>query len=140
MKIRRGVGSTAIVLATLLVFASCGSVSNPSQQLEEAQRQRAAGNYGAAAVDLHKILEKYPGNVPAQLLLADVSLQSNSPEQSAQAIEAAAGSGADATTLAPLRARLHVQQGQFALLLASHRQRLTAIGGATPGVLPSPGD
>ena len=107
------------MLAALLVFASCGSVSNPSQQLEEAQRQRAAGNYGAAAVDLHKILEKYPGNVPAQLLLADVSLQSNSPDQSAQAIEAAAGSGADATTLAPLRARLHVQQGQFALLLAS---------------------
>ena len=57
--------------------------------------------------------------MPAQLLLADVSLQSGQPEQSAQAIEAAASSGADAATLAPLRARLQLQQGQFAPLLAA---------------------
>ena len=94
-------------------------MSSPSQQLEEAQRQRAGGNYGAAAVDLHKILEENPGNVPAQLLMADVSLQSGDPEQSTQSIEVAAKSGADAATLAPLHARLQLLQGQFALLLAA---------------------
>lgn len=115
----RTVGVTALVLPALVLLASCGSTSNPGRQLEEAQRQRAAGNYGVAAVELHKILDENPKNVAAQLLLADVSLQSNSPDLSTQAIESAASSGADAATLAPLRARLQVQKGQFAPLLAA---------------------
>jgi len=119
LNIRRDVGSAAIALAALVVLVSCGSRSNPGQQFEEAQRQRASGNYGEAAVDLHKFLQEHAGNVPAQLLLADVDLQLNSPDQSAEAIEAAASSGADSATLAPLRARLQVQQGQFAPLLAA---------------------
>ncbi len=61
-------------MCVLLLLAGCDRFTSPETRVERADAAMAAGNYGAAVVDLKNALQKKPDFDQAHLLLADAAL------------------------------------------------------------------
>lgn len=61
-------------MCVLLLLAGCDRFTSPETRVQRADAAMAAGNYGAAVVDLKNALQKKPDFDQAHLLLADAAL------------------------------------------------------------------
>jgi cellulose synthase operon protein C len=105
-----------ILLVALL--AGCGAPADVDSSTTAAERLLNAGKIAEAQIELKNLLVKHPADRRLLTLLARAQVDADSPDADA-ALTAAAQAGGDPGTLAALRVRLLLQQGEYEKLLAS---------------------
>jgi len=114
-------------ICVLLLLAGCERFASPETRVERADAAMAAGNYGAAVVDLKNALQKKPDFDRAHLLLADAALWIGDARGAEQELGRIKGP-VDPVRRAGVEIRLALAQGKADEAL----QRLTA----NPQLLP----
>ena len=114
-------------ICVLLLLAGCDRFASPETRVERADAAMAAGNYGAAVVELKNALQKKPDFDQAHLLLADAALWLGDARGAEQELARIKGT-VDAKRRADVEIRLALAQGKAEEAL----QRLTS----NPQLLP----
>ncbi|HEY6125235.1 MAG TPA: tetratricopeptide repeat protein, partial [Steroidobacteraceae bacterium] len=109
------------VMCVLLLLGGCDRFTSPERRVDRADAAMAAGNYGAAVVDLKNALKEKPAFDRAHLLLADAALWLGDARGAEQELGKIKGT-VDEARLADVEIRLALAQGKADEAL----QRLTA--------------
>ncbi|HEX6721297.1 MAG TPA: tetratricopeptide repeat protein, partial [Burkholderiaceae bacterium] len=120
----------SVAICVLLLLAGCDRFASPETRVERADAAMAAGNYGAAVVELKNALQKKPDFDQAHLLLAEAALWLGDVRGAEQELGKIKGP-VDEQRRARLEIRLAIAQGKAEETL----QRLTS----NPQLLP-PGE
>jgi putative PEP-CTERM system TPR-repeat lipoprotein len=102
--------TAGLVLAAWLI-AGCDRFTSVETRVARATASLQAGEYASALIDVRKALEAEPGNVGAQVLLADVLAASGELREALAQLERAAGAGAAVEDVASRRISLLLQSG-----------------------------
>lgn len=116
-------------MALVLGLTSCDALTSPQHRLARAQQELDSGQWGRAAIDLSKLVQRDPHNAAAWLLLARLALDAGDPRTAQANLQHATTAGARGADVDTLRARIWLATGQAqALVEALSRHELSGIG------------
>lgn len=121
----RGAVKASLALMTLaLALSGCDALTTPQHRLARARAELDAGQWGRAAIDLRKLVQRDPHNAEAWLLLAHLSVDMGAANAAQADLNHAAAAGAQGLELDVLRARTLLALGQSQALIdaLSHHQ------------------
>ena len=119
----------ALLLAALMLLAGCDRFTSTETRMERARASLHEGKYRAAVIDLREVLDSKPGNLDAQLLLADALAESGEMEAARQQLERAIKAGAPASATEGRYIRLLLSLGDREAL----RKALASSKTLSPG-------
>lgn len=114
-------GRARILVASLLCLATlsgCDLFVSANGRVARAREDIRRGDYPTAVIELKNALESDPDNVPAHILLAEVSLHMGDAQGADKELRRARETGAGAADLAELTVRTRLALGQARELLA----------------------
>jgi len=129
-----------LVLSVAVCFAcaslaGCDLLTGSGERVDRAEALLAKGAYNEAMIELRNALESEPQDGRAQLLVAKTNLQLGNFPAAYQALDAAQSAKVDAGEIAAVRARLLLQSGKHAELLAGLESGALAVSERQGGKL-----
>ncbi|GFE85473.1 lipoprotein [Steroidobacter agaridevorans] len=113
----RIIRSLIIVLAGAWLCSGCDRFIDAEARIGRAQKQIAEGNDRAAFIELQNAVRSEPDNVPARLMLAELSLRLGDPKSADRELAQALQVGASAEQVAVLGADIRLALGETQQLL-----------------------
>ena len=104
-------------LAVSLLLGGCDVLTTPEERMERAREATRDGAFGAASIDLRKVLDKEPRNTEARLLLASSQLRLGDARGAQTEIKRAIRQGATPQDTARLEGEIHLALGEARQLL-----------------------
>lgn len=108
----------SLTLLCLVTLSACDLFVSADGLVARAREDIRKGDYPTAVIQLKNALESEPENVPAHVLLAEVSLRLGDAQGADKELRRAHESGATAAELAELNARTRLALGEAKELLA----------------------
>jgi putative PEP-CTERM system TPR-repeat lipoprotein len=110
-----------IVLIAACSLAACNLWKSPDEQVAQARKQFAAGQYRSAMADVKTALESEPEHAQARLLLAEISLWLGDPDAAEGELKRAIGAGLPAQDGSELHYKLLLARSKYDEILAELR-------------------
>ena len=109
---RLRLSASALVAAMVVtLLPGCERFTSVQTRMARATASMKSGEYQAALIDLHKVLDAQPGNVDAQLLLVDILATSGESRSALVELDRASAAGAPAASTEARRLNLLLTLG-----------------------------